>query len=224
VSFVEGLHALLEDLGAAGHDIAVSFVESPQALLEFLEVVTKLTGENLVHGHGRSSVDILSGKVGGRFLRHSGGLGTASTLGGFLDHRLLLGLRGHRRKIIAGVWGGGTHLLHPSVSFVTKLLSSHRQVYVTYLGLRLSGLAASSGGSTRSLDRGRSGSWGGDRSGSGWGRHVGWNGFSLGDLHWLVTVDAPLLLGFTVSTGRVIVRHLGVRHCLNVSVVSRMLG
>lgn len=229
MSFVEGLHTLLEDLEVAGHDIPVNFVESPHALLEFLEVVTKLAGENLVDGHGRGGVNVLSGEARGR----GGGLGTASTLVRFLDHRLLLGLRlglrlrlrlrGHRRKIIAGVGAGWTRLLHPSVSFVAKLLSSHSQVYVTYLGLRLSGLATSSGGSTRSLNRGGSGSWGGNRSGSGWGRHAGWDGF-LGDLHGLVTVDAPFLLGFTVSTGRVNARHFGVRHCSNVSVVSSMLG
>jgi hypothetical protein len=63
----------------------------------------------------------------------------------------------------------------------------------------------------------------GGNSGIG-GRHDGWNDFSLGDLDRLVTVGAPLLLGLTVSTGTVISKHLGVRHCLNVLVVSIMMG
>ena len=126
VSFVESLHALLEDWEAAGHDIAVSYVESPHTLLELLEVSTKLAGEDLVDGHRRSGINVLSGKVWGLILGQGGGLGTASTLDGFLDHRLRLGLGGYGRKFIARVGGGGTLLLHPSVSFVTTPLSSHR--------------------------------------------------------------------------------------------------
>ncbi|KOS38262.1 hypothetical protein ACN38_g10931, partial [Penicillium nordicum] len=49
--------------------------------------------------------------------------------------------------------------------------------------------------------------------GSGGGRHGGWDSLSPGDLHRLVTVDAPLLLGSAVSTGRVIDGHFGDGLC-----------
>lgn len=197
---------LIQGLGS-GEAIAVSLVEGLHAPLQFLEVALKLAREDTVDGHDGGRKEIIGGEV-----RGGGGLGAASALGGFVHHRLLLGLGGHGGKLVAGVRRSGTHLLHPCVSWVTTPKTS-QMVYVTYLGLGLSlgGLATASGGCAGGRDRGGSRRWSRDRRGrgrrGGRGRHAGWDSFSLGDLHRLVTVDAPLLLGFTVSTGRVIVGH-----------------
>lgn len=225
----EGLTVgLIQGLGS-GEAIAVSLVEGLHAPLQSLEVVLKGTRPDGVDGHGGGGMEVIGGEVTGPGLRlgGGGGVGAASALGGFLHHRLLLGLRGQGGKLVAGVRRNGTHLLYPCVSWVTKPNRSQR-VDVTYLGLGLSlgGLAAASGGYAGGSDRGgsRRGSWDGRRRRTGGGRHAGCDSFSLSDLHRLVTVDAPLLLGLAVSTGRVIVGHFDVGHSLNVPVVRDELG
>lgn len=104
--------SMLDSL-SRGHGSSVSFIEGLHTPLEFLEVVPKFAGPDTVDGHGGSGLKRITREVKGQgyVLGGGGGLSTATVRGVFIGHRLLLGLRGHGRKLVAGVGRSGTHLL-----------------------------------------------------------------------------------------------------------------